>query len=132
MHNWLDCDMAWRLGSSCTAGRHALEVKPCCVQMSEVVRLGGQHSDADGCGMLVWAQTDGSLWWPAEALDPLHLPPARSLPPAALAGQKFANMTSYTCLLHDHYVLLRTKARQLWSAHTPGRSLRSNANVSAI
>ncbi len=56
------------------------------VQMSEVVRLGGQHNDADACGMLVWAQTDGSLWWPAEALDPFHMPPGKGLPPAALAG----------------------------------------------
>ncbi|DBA96588.1 TPA: hypothetical protein ACH3X1_015451 [Trebouxia sp. C0004] len=61
-------------------------------EMSEVVRLGGQHSDADGCGMLVWAQTDGSLWWPAEVLDPFHLPPARSLPPAALAELTLSQM----------------------------------------
>ncbi|KAL0049698.1 hypothetical protein WJX82_007869 [Trebouxia sp. C0006] len=61
-------------------------------EMSEVVRLGGEHSDADGCGMLVWAQTDGSLWWPAEALDPFHLPPARSVPPAALAELTLSQM----------------------------------------
>ena len=54
--------------------------------MSEVVRLGGQHSDADACGALVWAQTEGDVWWPAEALDPFHMPPGRPLPPAALAG----------------------------------------------
>ena len=54
--------------------------------MSEVVRLGGQHSDADACGTLVWAQTEGGVWWPAETLDPFHLPPGRALPPAALAG----------------------------------------------
>ena len=82
----------WQLQSQKTCS----EGQACCMQMSEVVRLGGEHSDADGCGMLVWAQTDGSLWWPAEALDPFHLPPARSLPPAALAGQSPAKMTRHT------------------------------------
>ena len=56
------------------------------VQMSEVVRLGGGHSDADACGPLVWAQTEGNIWWPAETLDPFHMPPGRALPAAALAG----------------------------------------------
>jgi len=84
------------LGRQLQSWKTCFYAKPCCMQMSEVVRLGGQHSDADGCGMLVWAQTDGSLWWPAEALDPFHLPPARSLPPAALAGQNPANMTSHS------------------------------------
>ena len=54
--------------------------------MSEVVRLGGAHSDADACGTLMWAQTEGEIWWPAEVLDPFQLPPGRPLPPAALAG----------------------------------------------
>ena len=84
------------LGRQLYSQKTCCEGKPWCMQMSEVVRLGGEHSDADGCGMLVWAQTDGSLWWPAEALDPFHLPPARSVPPAALAGQNPACMTSHT------------------------------------
>ena len=54
--------------------------------MSEVVRLGGAHSDADACGTLMWAQTEGEIWWPAEVLDPFRLPPGRPLPPAAMAG----------------------------------------------
>ena len=58
------------------------------MQMSEVVRLGGGHSDADACGPLVWAQTEGSIWWPAETLDPFHMPPGRALPAAALAGME--------------------------------------------
>lgn len=68
--------------------------------MSEVVRLSGQHNDADACGMLVWAETEGSIWWPAEALDPLDMPPGRPLPPAALSGQASALSTlgSYCCL----------------------------------
>ena len=57
------------------------------MQMSEVVRLGGQQCDAEACGILVWAQSEGSLWWPAEALDPFQMPPGKQLPPAALAGQ---------------------------------------------
>ena len=56
------------------------------MQMSEVVRLGGQQCDAEACGILVWAQSEGSLWWPAEALDPFQMPPGKQLPPAALAG----------------------------------------------
>ena len=59
-------------------------------QMSEVVRLSGQSSDADACGLLVWAETDGSIWWPAEALDPHDMPPGRPIPPAALSGQASA------------------------------------------
>ncbi|KAL0032292.1 hypothetical protein WJX79_002892 [Trebouxia sp. C0005] len=85
-------------------------------EMSEVVRLGGQHSDADGCGMLVWAQTDGSLWWPAEALDPLHLPPARSLPPAALAELTLSQMQTSLPATHP----LLQKAHPGLKCKSPG------------
>ena len=54
-------------------------------QMSEVVRLGQPH-ETDACGILVWAQSEGDIWWPAEALDPFHMPPGKSLPADALAG----------------------------------------------
>ena len=68
------------------------------VQMSEVVRLGGQPHETDACGILVWAQTEGDVWWPAEALDPFHMPPGKALPADALAGMSFAHSAHNLCL----------------------------------
>lgn len=38
----------------------------------------------------VWARLHSGLWWPGEMLDPFHLPPARSLPLGAAAGERWA------------------------------------------
>jgi len=57
-------------------------------QMQAVVRLDGDASDAESVGELVWARMQSGLWWPAEVLDPHHLPRGRLLPPGAIAGAR--------------------------------------------
>ena len=34
----------------------------------------------------MWGRIAPSVWWPGEALNPLHLPPGRSLPQGATSG----------------------------------------------
>jgi hypothetical protein len=57
-------------------------------QMQAVVRLDGDASDAESVGELVWARMQSGLWWPAEVLDPHHMPRGRLLPPGAIAGAR--------------------------------------------
>lgn len=56
--------------------------------MQAVVRLDGDASDAESVGELVWARMQSGMWWPAEVLDPHHMPRGRVLPPGALAGTR--------------------------------------------
>ena len=51
------------------------------------MRLDGDASDAESVGDLVWARMQSGMWWPAEVLDPHHMPRGRVLPPGALAGK---------------------------------------------
>lgn len=79
------------------------------VQVGQVVRLAGQHSDADSCGTLVWAQAEEEVWWPAEALDPHHLPPGRLIPATAIAG-KTANAEAL-----PGYIVMQTECVAYWA-----------------
>eukprot|EP00884_Botryococcus_braunii_P018914 jgi/Botrbrau1/5706/Bobra.0071s0038.1 len=60
-------------------------------EATRVVRLRGSVKDGETLGPLVWcafhARGGGApVWWPAEMLDPFHLPPTRSLPLGAAAA----------------------------------------------
>lgn len=58
------------------------------VQTRGVARPGLAGRNADTVGQLVWAKFPGGLWWPAEVLDPFHLPLGRSLPLGAVSGEE--------------------------------------------
>ena len=51
------------------------------------MRLKGAVKDVDTLGVIAWGRTPSGAWWPGEALDPHNLPPTRSLPPYAIAGE---------------------------------------------
>jgi hypothetical protein len=59
------------------------------LQAVKITRLPGYTPDVDTLGTLVWARTPAGVWWPGEALDPYHMPPTRSIPQLAAAGEAF-------------------------------------------
>lgn len=59
------------------------------LQAVKIMRLPGYTPDVDTLGTLVWARTPAGVWWPGEALDPHHMPPTRSIPQLAAAGEAF-------------------------------------------
>lgn len=57
----------------------------CALQVSSIVRLEGSPDDPEQIGDLVWVPCPvNKLLWPAEMLDPLNLPPCRSIPSRAI------------------------------------------------
>lgn len=73
-------------------------------QAVQTTQLQGYTSDVEKLGTLVWARNTTGAWWPGEALDPHYLPPTRTIPPLAAAGE------SSTCF---PYILKRRFAFQL-------------------
>lgn len=61
------------------------------LQAVKITRLPGYTPDVDTLGTLVWARTPAGVWWPGEALDPYHMPPTRSIPQLAAAGEAFCH-----------------------------------------
>lgn len=55
------------------------------LQVSSIVRLEGSPDDPEQIADLVWAPCPvNKMLWPAEMLDPLNLPPCRSIPSRAI------------------------------------------------
>ena len=79
---------------------HATAAGVCMWQAVRITRLQGYTPDVETVGALVWARNTTGAWWPGEALDPYHLPPTRTIPPLAAAGQ--------TPISHTRQVGVRT------------------------
>lgn len=67
-------------------------------QARQVQRLRHTRRPAETVGQLSWACLTPGVWWPAEMLDPLAMPPGRSLPPGATSSESRGHLCCKSCM----------------------------------